>query len=537
MAPRLELRLNMTSGTMNQTTYTATGIKKAFGATVALDNVSITVKAGTIVGLVGGNGAGKSTFMRILAGAIAPDAGEINIGGKERMFSSTRDAVASGVAIVSQELSLFPELTVEENLLFGGGEKWSSRADLRRRAQEILDNLGFAYRVRDLVKILGQADRQLVEIARALLSEPRFLILDEPTSALHTGEVARLHDQLRRLRDTGVGVIYVSHFLEDLLDVCDEIIVLRNGKCVPSLDLSLPDKLSCLVSAMLGDVPPDAKTATQNGIAEEQKVAFADELSISRLRGRRLQVDHLIARPGEIVGLAGLAGSGVSELFSTLFGMQRPTSGAVTLPSKRPLQRTPADAVHAGVAYVPPDRKSSGLMLRQSIAENVISVRALAQGRDGFLLDRSALIALAKRRCEEIGVKMSSVKQIVGTLSGGNQQKVLFAKWLEANPSLLLLDDPTRGIDLKARNEIHHIVRRLGEAGLVVLYHSSDPAEIITVADRIHIFVDGVLSHELSGDSMTEHNLVTLMNSSSPQRMSTGVTGEGIQTGEAAHRR
>jgi ABC-type sugar transport system ATPase subunit len=502
---------------MKSIIYSAHAIRKVFGPTIALDDVSFDVPEGSIVGLVGMNGAGKSTLMRVIAGAVAPDSGRLSIDGQDVSFGSTSDALNEGVAIVSQELSLFPSLTVLENLqIMQGRRKWPSRAAFRKSAREVLQRLGFAFRLGDRVAELGLADRQVVEIARALLQVPRVLILDEPTSALHAAEVERLHIQLRRLRDSGVGIVYVTHFLEDILDVCDEIVVLRNGSRVECPDLSHTDRLPRLVAAMLGET-------TVSGLKPKRNDEGADvvgegasaPLSISGLKGPNgLVIEGLSVQPGEIVGLAGLIGSGVAELFSVLFGLKRLEAGKIVLPSGLALQETPADAVRAGVAYVPPERKTIGLMQRQTIGENVISVRTLAQGRDGFFPNRSRLEQVAWGRCAELDIRMSSIRQVVSTLSGGNQQKVVFAKWLEAGPSLLLLDDPTRGIDVSARQEIHHIVRRLARSGLVILYYSSDPAETVQIADRIGVFVDGALIRELSGDKKTEHNVITLMNSS-----------------------
>jgi ABC-type sugar transport system ATPase subunit len=501
---------------MKNVIYSAQDIRKSFGPTVALDDVSFDVREGTIVGLVGMNGAGKSTLLRIIAGAIAPDAGALFIDGHQISFGSTLDALDKGVAIVSQELSLFPALTIDENLQFiHGAQRWQSIAAFRKSARETLNQLGATFRLTDRLAGLGLADRQLVEIARALLQRPRILILDEPTSALHAAEVGRLHAQLRRLRDTGVGIVYVSHFLEDLLDICDEITVLRNGRCVESPDLTKADKLPRLVAAMLGDTPVSSSAHKDDEAAATSKQSTFAPLLISGLQGpKRLKIEELSAKPGEIVGLAGLVGSGVEELFAILFGLQPSKAGMVQLPSGGALPETPADAVRAGVAYVPPDRKTMGLMLRQTIGENVISVRTLTQGRDGFVPDRSQLARTASKRCAELSVRMSSIQQIVSALSGGNQQKVVFAKWLEANPSLLLLDDSTRGIDIEARQEIHNIIRRLNRLGLVTLFYSSDPAEIVQIADRIAVFADGAIIGELSGEQKTEHNVITLMNSS-----------------------
>jgi ABC-type sugar transport system ATPase subunit len=502
---------------MKNVIYSVQGIRKSFGPTVALDGVNFDVREGAIVGLVGTNGAGKSTLMRVIAGAVAPDAGGLFIDGRKISLGSTLDALNEGVAIVSQELSLFPSLTIEENLRFvQGKQKWRSKSAFRKSASETLKQLGAVFELTDRVARLGLADRQVIEIARALLQRPRVLILDEPTSALHAAEVGRLHTQLRRLRDSGVGIVYVSHFLEDLLDVCDEITVLRNGRCVECPDLTKADRLPRLVAAMLGDPPASSavKTVDEAAAVSDQSTTTAP-LMISGLKGpKRLDIEELSAKPGEIVGLAGLVGSGVEELFAVLFGLQSSRAGTVRLPSGRALPETPADAVRAGIAYVPPDRKTMGLMLRQTIGENVVSVRTLAQGRDGFVLDRVGLARAASKRCAELGVRMSSIQQIVGALSGGNQQKVVFAKWLEANPSLLLLDDSTRGIDIGARQEIHNIIRRLNRLGLVILFYSSDPAEIVQIADRISVFVDGVIIGELSGEQKTEHNVITLMNSS-----------------------
>lgn len=496
--------------------YSARNIRKAFGPTVAVSDVTFEVPERSIVGLVGMNGAGKSTMLRIIAGALAPDAGELLLDGKPVSFSSTAAAHDLGIAIVSQELSLFPALTVEENLrMRNARRRWPSAEAFRADARRILRELGFAFDLSDRVRDLGLADRQLVEIARALLQEPRILVLDEPTSALHASEVERLHLQLRRLRDAGVGVVYVTHFLEDLLDVCDNVVVLRNGRRIETPDLSGEEALTRLVAAMLGDVTvSDAATVASSPSGEAAATTYGP-LVIRGLSGPNgLEIESLTVQPGEILGLAGLVGSGVEDLFRVLFGFVTPSAGDIRLPSGQPAQSSPARSVAAGVAYTPADRKAVGLMQRQSIAENVASVRALVQGAYGTFPNARQIADAAERRCRELGVKMASVHQLVSDLSGGNQQKVVFAKWLEANPSLLLLDDPTRGIDVRAREEIHAVIRSFAVSGKVVLLYSSDPAETVNVATRTAIFVDGRLAAEVRGEDQTEHNVVTLMNSS-----------------------
>lgn len=493
--------------------YSVRNISKRFGPTVALEDVSLDVRKGAILGLVGMNGAGKSTLLRIVAGAMAPDSGDLLVDGDVVALSSTAEADRHGIAIVSQELSLFPALTVEENLRLGSSRrKWSSTQIFRDEARRVLREIGFGYDLADKVDHLGLADRQLVEIGRALLQRPRVLILDEPTSALHAAEVARLHEQIRRLRDAGVAIVYVSHFLEDLLDICDEVVVLRNGRRVEAPDIAGADALPDLVQAMLGDA----------GLPAQQPAARMPRTDAGRnvplvIRGLRgpngLRVDELEVSPGEIVGLAGLVGSGIEDLFRVLFGFAGAASTEVVLPSGKPLQKSPADAVAAGVAYTPADRKALGLMQRQSIVENVVSVRVLGLGRDGIFPRMEELRKTAMARCRETGVKLSSVDQRVSELSGGNQQKVVFAKWLEANPSLLLLDDPTRGIDIRAREEIHRIIHALADSGMTILFYSSDPGETVDIADRVAVFVDGMLAAVVSGEDASEHNVVTLMNS------------------------
>jgi len=418
-------------------------------------------------------------------------------------------------------LSLFPALSVEENLLLAPGKgAWRARRAYGRSARSILRQLGVDVALKTPLYRLSLADRQLVEIARAMLQHPRVLILDEPTSSLHVAEVERLHDIIRSLRDSGIGIVYVSHFLEELLDISDNLVILRNGKRVPENIAPSAGALKAVVAAMLGETPESMveraqRISEQTGAEDAMPPIKVGPLRISGLRGADgLVIDNLEIQPGAIVGVAGLAGAGVEELFAVLFGTAKPKAGRVTLPSGVPLPANTAGAVKAGVAYTPADRKQYGLMLRQSVAENVVSVRALTLGRDGFVLQAERLRQVALDRCRQLGVVAGSMHMPVGALSGGNQQKVVFAKWIEAAPSLLVLDDPTRGIDIGAKREMHRIMRRLAQSGRVVLFYSSDPGEIAAVADRVIVFVDGALTQQLDGETLTEHELVTAMNTS-----------------------
>ena len=458
-------------------------------------------------------------MLKIIAGALPPDSGELSLDGRPLAMTSITDAARAGIVIVSQELSLFPALSVEENLLLApGGRAWGARRAFGRKAHDVLAKLGVDTDLKMPLHRLSLADRQLVEIARALLQNPRVLILDEPTSSLHVAEVERLHEIIRSLRDSGIGIVYVSHFLEELLEISDNLVILRNGKRVPENIPSGSGQLKAVVAAMLGEAPDSSieraqrssDTTSAGGAIPEIKVG---PLSIRGLKGpTSLEIESLEVQPGAIMGVAGLAGAGVEELFAVLFGLAKPKAGQVTLPSGVPLPTNTADVVKAGVAYTPADRKQYGLTLRQSIAENVVSVRSLTLRRDGFVFSAEHFNRIAAERCRQLGVVAGSIQQPVGSLSGGNQQKVVFAKWIEAAPSLLVLDDPTRGIDIGAKREMHRIMRRLARSGRVVLFFSSDPGEIVAVSDRVIVFVDGILTRELDGEALTEHELVTAMN-------------------------
>ena len=449
--------------------YSVRGISKRFGVVQALSGVDLDVVQGKVVGLVGANGAGKSTLLKIIAGALPPDSGALKLDGKPLVMTSIAHAARAGIAIVSQELSLFPTLSVEENLLLApGGRDWKSRRAFARRAREIFAKLGSAnVALSAPLHRLALADRQLIEIARALLQNPRVLILDEPTSSLHAAEVDRLHDVIRSLCDSGIGVIYVSHFLEELLDISDSLVILRNGKVVPEHIAPVADRLNDVIAAMLGETPRSSAQRSQKSVDEFDSAGPIAPIKVGPLRivglkgHGRLVIDNLEVSPGAIVGVAGLVGAGVEELFAVLFGLAKPISGRIILPSGVPLPSDTAEAVKAGIAYGPADRKQHGLMLRQSIAENVVSVRALTLGRDGFILRRERLTNAAIERCRQLGVVAESVLQPVGTSSGGNQQKIVIAKWIEASPSLLVLDDPSVASMCQRSEKMHRIMRRL----------------------------------------------------------------------------
>jgi ABC-type sugar transport system ATPase subunit len=487
---------------------------KSYGGIVALKGVDFRVRAGSVHALVGENGAGKSTLVKILAGATQPDAGSLRLDGRLVHFASTADATRNGVAVVSQELSLFPDLDILANLFPMREPRWGpfvARTKMAELAEPILRELGFHADLRTPVAALSLEQRQIVEIARALIAHPRVLILDEPTSALHVREAERLHEVLRTLRQRSVGVVYVSHILEDILSLCDEVTVLRDGERVLDAVPVAQLKIDEIVRAMLGNKvpPPVPRRPTADGRLTTHKEALRlENVSVPG----HLQEVTLEAPAGAIVGVAGLSGSGHRDVLATTAGLLRPKQGHVWLPGGAEVKSNLRDAIRQGVALVPGDRRRIGLMLDKPVWDNMAQIRAIALRRDGSLLNARSLRARAREYVARLGINTPSVDQEVGYLSGGNQQKVVFAKWIEAEPTVLLLDDPTRGIDVGAKAEIYNLMRELAERGVVQVLASTDPMELATVCDRVFVFYSGRLCATLEPPELSAHTILEIMN-------------------------
>jgi ABC-type sugar transport system ATPase subunit len=494
--------------------FEARNITKRYGNVLALDDVSMQIQAGEVHAMLGANGAGKSTLMKILAGAERPSNGELYLDGNPVQFHDSGAAVDQGIAWVAQELTVFEQLDVLENLFLAREPCRGpiiSRREMRARARPYLAMVGLDEELEGPLGLLRLGERQRVEICRALLREPRMLILDEPTSALDATETQRLFEVVNGLRDGGVGVILVSHFLEDVFAIADTITVLRDAKTVIS---AVPrDSLTprAAIDAMLGERPADTA-------APAARVKRAPASPIASLQIKQVTVKGVLdsvsleVAPGEILAVAGLEGSGATSLLNAIYGQLRVDSGEILLPGGHPAPRNIAGAVRAGVAFVPSDRGRAGLFADQSVRDNIGAVRALALSVDRLMLRVRDLNDRAASRVTQLQIRPDRIDLPVGALSGGNQQKVVFAKWLEAQPSVYLLDDPTRGVDVHTRAQMHQVIRGLADEGAIVLIASGDLEELCEIADRAVVFFRGRAVSELPQADLRVHRLLEAIN-------------------------
>jgi ABC-type sugar transport system ATPase subunit len=498
----------------------AKGISKSYGGVQALAGADLTVRAGTVHALLGENGAGKSTLVKVIAGAVRADEGILLLDGREVIFANTAKAARNGVAVVSQELNQFPTLDVLANL-YPAREPLKGpiidRREMGRRAMPILEELGLHVGLRRRLGELSLAERQLLEIAKALVTEPAVLVLDEPTSALDASSTDTLMKVVRVLRERRVAVVFVSHILEEVMAVSDEVTVLRDGRVVmqarPIGELTVP----MIVRAMLGEQDPAGDAVSAPAAAQvAEAVAAAQEGGSLRFEAVSTRVGlrdaSFAARRGEIVGVAGLVGAGHQQIIELASGQRRPTSGRVLLPAGRPVPRTLQGAIRAGVALVTGDRRRYGLLLDKPIWENIAQVRSVAQRNDGFFVFKGPMRARARQRVTALRIRAASVNAKAGSLSGGNQQKVVFAKWLESAPSVMVLDDPTRGVDVGAKAEMHGLIRAAAQANAVVLLSSTDLMELSSICDRVLVFFQGRICAELQGETLSVHTVLESMN-------------------------
>jgi rhamnose transport system ATP-binding protein len=476
------------------------GISKRFGGVHAVVDASVSLYPATVHGLVGENGAGKSTLGKIIGGALAPDSGELLLDGKRARFHSPRAALGAGIALIAQEIALVPKATVEENVLLG--IEPNSSGLLRRRAQrrifrEVNERTGFGLDPRVPVESLRVADQQKVEILRAIARQARLIVMDEPTAALSRDESERLVAYVRELAASGTTVVFVSHYLEEVLSVCDTVTVMRNGRIVRTAAASQETQHG-LVQAMVG---------REMTLEYPDKVAPPDSapvvLDVAGLtRGAALQDISFTLRAGEIVGIAGLVGSGRTELVRALVGVDRPDAGTLKLDGKPVRFRGPRQAARDGVVMLPEDRKQQGLVMIRPVREN-LTLPSLGDLATAGFVSRRTESQRTRKLADEFDIRARSLDAPVVTLSGGNQQKALFAKWLARTPRVLLADEPTRGVDIGAKRQIHELIGGLARQGMAVVLISSELEEVLGLAHRVLVMRRGRIVAEYTGEEAT----------------------------------
>lgn len=492
--------------TLNEDAALATrGVSKDYGPVRVVSDISLEFHAGSIHALLGENGAGKSTLIKMLAGVITPNEGTLLIDGAPRQLRSVREGQGLGVVALPQELTLVPTLGAAENVFLGirraGARGLVNRRSLDRDAREHFERLGQDLPLDVPVGELSAVQQTMVALARALARKARVLILDEPTAALTDTETEQLFTVLRSLRDAGTAIVYVSHRLEEVFSLADTVTVMRNGAHVWTKPIAATDT-NDVVSAMIGRAhgqvfPPRA----------EQEGAVL--LEVDRLSGHTLRDVSLTARSGRVLGIAGLAGSGRSELLKLVAGAERARGGRVRLHGQDVTSLSLARTMTAGITLVPEERRSQGLVMTDSIQSNIALANMRALSTLGLAI-RSRERAVAERRSTELRIKATSVRQPVEELSGGNQQKVVLAKYLERTPTVLLLDEPTRGIDIGTKVEIYQLIRRLASEGVAVVVVSSEIPELLGIADEIAVLHEGRLTGIVAADESTEESILHL---------------------------
>lgn len=481
-------------------------IEKSFPGVRALKKVSLQVFPGEVLSVVGENGAGKSTLMKILAGVQAQDSGTLLVDGRPQQFTRVADAMQHGIALIHQELNLADNLDIGANLFLGREPRRLGLIDeqeIRRRSLELLRRIGLNFAPETLVRELTVGQQQMVEIAKALSINARVLIMDEPTSSLSGGESARLFQVIRDLRQQGVSIVYISHRLAEVQDLSDRAVVLRDGANAGELERGqiTHDNLVRLmvgrdVSRIFSRQPcqPGRTVLEVQGVRTTAWPAHAVSFSL---------------RAGEVVGVAGLVGAGRTELLRTLFGIDAPLAGSIVADGQTLQLRSPQDAIAAGIALVPEDRKQQGIVLDMAIRQNIGLASAHRHSKAGFL-SFSTEQAQSQEMCSRLRVRMPNDQARVGNLSGGNQQKVVLGKWLALRPNVLLLDEPTRGIDVGAKQEIYQLMDELAQQGLAVLFVSSELEEILGMSDRVLVMHEGRVTGQLQRDQLSEQAIMKL---------------------------
>ena len=481
-------------------------IYKAFGQNRVLEGVHFSLSEGEVHALMGENGAGKSTLMNILTGLHKHDKGTIKINGKETVFKDSKEAEKAGLAFIRQELNIWPEMTVLENLFIGrelvNGLGVLKTKEMKKKAREIFDTLNISLPFDKEAGLCSVGEQQMIEIAKALMTDAEVIIMDEPTAALTDREIEKLFEIMKGLTKKGVSLVYISHRMEEIFAICDRITVMRDGKTVDTKripDTHFDEVVQKMVGRELEDRFPSREPHAGNKVLE-----------IKGLTKKGLFEDiHFTVREGEIVGVAGLMGAGRTEIMRGIFGIDPIDSGEIVVEGKKVSIRKPADAVHHGLAFITENRKEEGLILDFSIRENMglpnlksFAPRALVKTAD----EKNFAEMMIKR----LHVKTSSTETIIGNLSGGNQQKVVIAKWIGTSPKVLIMDEPTRGIDVGAKREIYELMNELTDRGIAIIMVSSELPEVLGMSDRILVIHEGKIGGELSRGEATQEKIMAL---------------------------
>jgi monosaccharide-transporting ATPase len=497
-------------------------VSKTFPGVRALDGVSFTLQAGEVHALVGENGAGKSTLIKVLTGVYQPDGGELRYQDQPVAFGTPMDAQRAGISTIYQEVNLIPLMSVAQNLFLGREPKNRygviDRRRMEREAHDILTEYGVRTDVRRQLGTLALGAQQMVALARAVMVDAKVVIMDEPTSSLEPREVQTLFEVIRRLHAKGIGIIYVSHRMDELYEICSAVTILRDGKLVHTGRLADLERIE-LVSLMLGREMSQVQRQGFTGFAGEHAAAgdAAPVLRVSGLNSRtKLHDISFDVRPGEVVGLGGLLGAGRSETIKAVGGAYPVDSGTIEVDGTEIKRPTPVQAVKVGIAVQPEDRKAEGIVAGLSVRENIALAVLPQMSRFGLVSD-SRIDKVVAEYMQRLRIKASSPDQLVGDLSGGNQQKVLLARLLATHPKILLLDEPTRGIDVGAKAEVQALIDELAGEGLGVVLVSSDAEELVEGSDRVVVLRDGAVVGHLTGDRVTTEELMASIAAAAPE--------------------
>lgn len=482
------------------------GIDKSFGSNQVLKNAGFLLKDGEIHALMGENGAGKSTLMKILTGVYTKDAGTIWVDGKEVSFKNPQEAEKAGIVFIYQELNVLFDLTVEENLFIGKeltkGFGICNKKAMRAKAQEMMDKLGVKIPVTATMSDLSVGQQQMVEICKALMADAKVIIMDEPTAALTVSETRVLFDVIRNLQAKGVSIVYISHRMEEIFELCDRITVLRDGEYVGTeniQDIDLDHVVQMMIGRAIGERFP------------KRNVTVGDEvLRVEGLSSGKLFHDvSFDVKAGEVVGVSGLMGAGRTEIMNAIFGNIHLDSGKIFMNGKEVKIKNPRQAIAAGIGFITEDRKTEGLLLEKSIAEN-IEITNLPKVANGFVLNKPKQRAVVKKGIEDFHIKCFGPDHECNNLSGGNQQKVVLAKWIYTEPKLLILDEPTRGVDIGAKKEIYTIINEMTAKGVAVIMVSSELPEVLGMSDRIVVVHEGRVTGILNAAEADQAKVMTL---------------------------